>query len=119
MTPVADPAYVAAVLTLYTALPDTPNRAGAYDKSVAGALRQRDVPLQVVESALLLGFLRRRTRPDGRLPLPPIRSLAYFSPVIDELLRQPLPDTYLEYLRSKADRLLRPDVQKSTFSDDR
>ncbi len=119
MIPAADPAYVVAVLTLYTALPDTPNRASAYDKSVAAALLQQDVPLQVIESALLLGFLRRRNRPDGRLPLPPVRSLAYFSPVIDELLRQPVPDSYLEYLRSKAGRFLRPKVQKSTFSGDR
>jgi hypothetical protein len=119
MTPTADPAYVAAVLALYTALLDTPNRASAYDKSVASALFHRDVPLQDVESALLLGSLRRRSRPAGLLPLPPIRSLAYFSPVIDELHRQPLPATYLDYLRSKAGQFLRPDVQKYTFSDDR
>jgi hypothetical protein len=119
MTPVANLAYVTAVLTLYTALPDTPNRASAYDKNVASAFLQRDVPLQVVESALLLGSLRRSNRPGGRLPLPAIRSLAYFSPVVDELLRQPLSDTYLDYLRSKAERFLRPEVQKSTFSHDR
>jgi hypothetical protein len=119
VTPRDGPAYVAAVLALYTTLPDTPNRASTYDKSVAGALFQRGVPLQVVESALLLGTLRRRHRPAGLLPLPLVRSLAYFSPVVDELLRQPLPANYLDYLRSKADRFLRPDVQKSTFSGDR
>jgi hypothetical protein len=118
MTPAADPTYVAAVLTLYTALPDTPNRASAYHKNVASAFLQRDVPLQVVESALLLGSLRRTNRP-GRLPLPPIRSLAFFSPVVEELLRQSPPDSYLDYLRSKAERFLPPDVQKSAFSRDR
>jgi len=119
MTLIAGPAYVAAVLALYTALPDTPNRASTYDKNVASALFQRGVPLQVVESALLLGTLRRRNRPGGLLPLPLVRSLAYFSPVVDEILLQPLPATYLDYLRSKADQFLRPDVQKSTFADDR
>lgn len=119
MTPCAGPAYVAAVLALYTALPDTPSRASAYDKTVAAALFQRGVPIQLVESALLLASLRRRNRPGGQLPLPLVRSLAYFSPVIEEILRQPPPPTYLDYLRSKANQLLRPDVQNSTFSTDR
>jgi hypothetical protein len=34
-------------------------------------------------------------------PLPKIRSLAYFQPVIPELQQQPLPDGYLDYLRLK------------------
>jgi hypothetical protein len=119
VTPIAGSAYVTAVLALYAALPDTPNRASTYDKSLASALFHRGVPLHVVESALLLGTLRRRSRSGDLLPLPLVRSLAYFSPVVDELLRQPLPATYLDYLRSKADQFLRPGVQKSTFSDDR
>ncbi len=119
MTPVAAPAYVTAVLTLYTALPDTPNRASTYDKNVARSLFERNVPLQLVESALLLGSIRRHKRPAGLLPLPPVRSLAYFSSVIDEILHQPRSPSYQDYLRSKADQFLRPNVQKSTFSGDR
>ena len=42
-------------------------------------------------------------------PLPQIRSLAYFQPVIAELQQQPLPDGYLDYLRLK----LRQAVQRS------
>jgi hypothetical protein len=112
-------AYLAAVLTLYIELPDTPRRAGAYDKAVARSLCERGVPLDVVESALWLGSLRRRNRPKAALPLPPVRSLAYFSSVIDEILHQPLPAGYHEYLRSKADQLLRLDIEKSTLSSDR
>jgi len=119
MTPIVGPAYVAAVLALYTALPDTPRRARSYDTAVARALFERGVPLQVVESALWLGSMRRRNRPAGALPLPPVRSLAYFSPVIDEIIQQPLPVAYHDYLRAKAGQFLRPDVQKSTFSSDR
>lgn len=119
MTPIADSVYVAAVVALYVSLPDTPRRASAYDKAVARALFERVVPIQVVESALLLGSLRRRIRPAAALPLPPVRSLAYFSSVIDEILQQPLPAGYHDYLRAKAAQVLRPDVQKSTFSDDR
>jgi hypothetical protein len=119
VTAVADPAYVMAVLKLYLDLPDTPRRASRYDQAVARSFFERSVPLHVVQSALLLGSLRRRNRPEGALPLPAVRSLAYFSSVIDEILQQPLPTGYYDYLRSKADQFLRPEVQKTTFSDDR
>jgi hypothetical protein len=38
-------------------------------------------------------------------PLPPIRSLAYLHPVIEELLEHPVPDNYVEYLRLKVRRI--------------
>lgn len=119
MTSVAGSAYVAAALLLYVELPDTPRRASAYDQAVARSLFERGVPLDVVESALWLGSLRRRIRPETALPLSPVRSLAYFSSVIDEILHQPLPAGYHSYLRSKADQFLRPKVQNSTLSSDR
>jgi hypothetical protein len=50
---------------------------------------------------LLLGTLRRLTRTTDLPPVPKIRSLAYFLPVIDELRLQPLPDGYFDYLRLK------------------
>lgn len=34
-------------------------------------------------------------------PLPIIRSLHYFVPVVDEILRQPLPHGYVQYLEYK------------------
>ena len=34
-------------------------------------------------------------------PLPTIRSLHYFTPAIEEILRQPLPAGYLAYLEHK------------------
>jgi hypothetical protein len=118
MTSVAGPAYVAAVLHLYVGLPETPSRATSYDQAVAESLWQRQVPFDVVESALLLGSLRRLRRPPSALPLSPIRSLAYFSAVVDEILRQPLPPEFHAYVRKQADQIIRP-VQKSTFSGER
>ena len=115
-------AYVAAVLTLYLDLPDTPLRPSLLDQSLAHKLHEHAVPLPLVESALLLATLRRLSRPSHLPPLPKIRSLSYFLPVIEELQQQPLPDGYLEYLRLKLRKLslpARPDVQKNTFSDDR
>ena len=84
MTSAAGPAYVIAVLQLYLDLPDTPHRASSYDQAVARSFFERGVPLDVVESALLLGALRRLRRPAAALPLSPVRSLAYFSAVVDE-----------------------------------
>lgn len=115
-------AYVTAVILLYVELPETPLSASLQDHRQARRLHDRGVPLQVVESALLLASLRRLIRPADLPPLPSIRSLAYFQPVIDELLVHPMPDNYLEYLRLKLNRIAArsaPPVQKNTFSDDR
>lgn len=101
MISVAGPAYVLAVLTQYLGLPDTPHRASQHDQKVARQLFKQGVALDVIESALLLGSLRRRVRPEGALPLPPVRSLAYFLPVIAEVIDQPLPTGYVDYLRHK------------------
>lgn len=101
MTPAAEPAYVAAVLMLYVDLPDTPLRPNPQDQSMAHRLYQQSVPLSLVESALLLASLRRLVRPSELPPLPKIRSLAYFQPVITELQQEPLPAGYLDYLRLK------------------
>ena len=123
MTPAAEPEYVAAVLMLYVDLPDTPLRPSPRDQWLARQLHEQNVPLSIIESALLLATLRRLIRPTGLPPLPPIRSLAYFQPVIDELQQQPVPDGYLDYLRLKLrglmDKAGPAKVQKSTFSDDR
>jgi hypothetical protein len=109
--------YVAAVLILYVELPETPLRASVQDQWQARCLHDRGVPLPLVESALLLASLRRLVRPADGPPLSPIRSLAYFQPVIDELLSHPPPDNYLEYLGLKlrlmaADKSTSAEVQK-------
>jgi hypothetical protein len=114
--------YLAAVIMLYVELPETPLSASLQDHRQARRLHDRSIPLQIVESALLLGSLRRLVRPADLPPLPPIRSLAYFQPVIDELLVHPMPENYLEYLRLKLNRIAARSaspVQKNTLSDDR
>ena len=121
----SDPAiYVSTVILLYVDLPDTPLSATLQDHAQARRLHDRGISLALVESAFLLASLRRLARPSDAPPLPPIRSLAYFLPVIEELLAQPMPENYLEYLRLKlrnlADRkLASADVQKNTFSHER
>ncbi len=97
--------YLATVLSMYLEMPETPLRAGPNDRERAGDLYQRYVPLTIVESAFLLGSLRRLGRPPQSPRLSPIRSLAYFMPVIEELLANPFPEGYLDYLRHKLRKL--------------
>src|SRR5947207_4432083 len=90
----SDPAlYVAAVLTLYVDLPDTPSRASVPDQRQARIWFDRGVPLEVVETALLLACLRRMVRPTDVPPLPLMqpRALVGFltRPEIEALLAAP------------------------------
>jgi hypothetical protein len=117
-------AYVADVLLLYVELPETPLRASPQDQQRVRRWQDLGIPRQFVESAFLLASLRRLLRPADAPPLSPIRSLAYFQPVLDELIANPPPENYLQYLRLKLRRLttakaLPAGVQKNTFSDDR
>ena len=83
--PDASASYMASVVTLYLQMPDTPMRVSVSDQWLARHFYQDSVPLETVETALLLGSLRRLIRPADSPRLPPIRSLAYFRPVIEEL----------------------------------
>ncbi|HYU48241.1 MAG TPA: hypothetical protein VEK84_18930 [Terriglobales bacterium] len=115
--------YTATVLNLYVDLPDTPLRASIQDQRLAQRLFETGVPLPVVEAALLLASLRRLCRPADVPPLPRVRSLAYYQPVIEELQANPIPEGYLGYLRIKLRNLMDnadpAKVQKTTFLQDR
>ena len=93
--------YVCTVLHLYQQLPETPPLPSSRDRLHAHQLQQRGLPLTLIETAFLLGSLRRLLRPPDATPLSPIHSLAYFEPIIEELLHQPVPANYTEYLRRK------------------
>jgi hypothetical protein len=93
--------YVQVLTGFYLRLPETPRRLSRFDRRLALDLFHRQVPLAVVEAALLLASARRACHPPGAPPLGTIRSLHYFLPVIEEILKNPLPDTYLAYLRRK------------------
>ncbi len=102
--------YRQTLLDLYLRLPDTPCRVSRHDGRLVRQLWERQIPLTTVETAFLLASVRRAARRPDAIPLGPIRSLHYFLPVIEELLRTPLPqsDAYLAYLRSKVTQ--RPDI---------
>lgn len=106
--------YVALVLAAYTALPDTPAAARSTDRRTARGLFVAGHSLDTVLGALQLASARRRTRPASAPPLPPIRSLAYFLPVIQEVALTPLDPGYRLYLAKRA-----APVQIPAVSDER
>ena len=100
--------YVRGVLILYCGLPHTAaRRPSPLDRRLAEQLFDQGISLATVEAALLLAIARRNARHPDLPPLPPVRSLAYFLPVVEEL-RFDLPDLgYLAYLRTRATSAIR------------
>ncbi len=90
------------VLSAYLALPGTPARTSPFDRCLARSLRDRAVPLDTVTAAISLAIARRCARPKTAVPLGAIRSLAYFLPIIDELLVSPIDPSYADDIRRKA-----------------
>ena len=95
------PDYVRRLLEAYRATPGTCGTVRRPDRLLATQLHQRGVPLEAVENALTLAAARRLARPADAPPLAIIRSLAYFSPVIDEVLTLPVSPEYFRYLRQR------------------
>ena len=93
--------YVAETLKLYLELPETPRKANTNDRITAAGLYERSIEMTAIESAFLLASVRRLGRSPDLPPLSPIRSLAYFLPVIQEILDKQVGDDYLKYLRMK------------------
>ena len=97
--------YVGRLLAAYCATPGTCGMARRADRLLAQQLYQREIPLPAVENAFALAAVRRLVRPDGAGPLSVIRSLAYFLPVLDEVLSSTVDSGYYQHVRSKLQRL--------------
>lgn len=91
--------YVQRVLDRYRRLPHTLGHVRRSDRELAAHLERLAVPLHLVETALCLAALRRLLRSDSAPPLPPIRSLHYIRPILDELLDDPPDPGYLRSLQ--------------------
>jgi hypothetical protein len=92
--------FVSRILALYLGLPDVAaRRPSRLDRNLAAALFHRGISFEQIEAAMLLAHLRRAGR---ATPLPPIRSLHYFIPVIDEITSEPLSPEWLAHLRRKS-----------------
>lgn len=97
--------YVRQVLEAYRQTPGTTGTVRRPDRMLAAQLYQRGVSVRLVENALVLAAARRLMRPADAPPLGTIRSLAYFLPVIEEVLGMLISQDYFQYLRHKLERL--------------
>ena len=78
------------MLARYLWLPDTPSVTSRHDRRLAKTLFQRGVSLIVVEAALLLAAgARRALREPWLEPLPQVRALAHYQPMVAEVLDNP------------------------------
>jgi len=93
--------YVRRQFEAYRKTPGTTGRVHRQDRRFAEQLYELQVPLAVVENALLLAAPRRLLRPEDAPRLDVIRSLHYFKYVIDELLHSTMNEDYFLYLRRK------------------
>jgi hypothetical protein len=93
--------YVRRLLEAYRATPGTCGIVRRPDRLLATQLYQRGVPLEAVENALTLAAARRLARAADAPPLGVIRSLAYFSPVIEEVLRLQVGPEYFRHLHNR------------------
>ena len=96
--------YVRLVLEAYVSTPCTSGVVRRADRLFAIQLFERGVPLETVANALILAAARRLTRSADAPPLGIIRSLAYFSPVIEEVLLLKAGPEYFQHLRNKLNR---------------
>lgn len=104
--------YVRKVLAAYCATLQTTGRVHAADRRLAMQLYHQGVPLRAVENALVLATSRRLTRPAEAMPLGTIRSLAYFVPVIEEVLELKVGQDYFDYLRYRLSQLF-PELNRT------
>ena len=93
--------YVQSVLDAYRVTPGTCGVVRRTDRVFALELFERGVAVEVVENALVLAAARRTLRSPDAPPLNGIRSLAYFSQVIDEVLGLEVDPAYFQHLRSR------------------
>lgn len=93
--------YIERILEAYRETPGTTGFAHKADRLVANELFKRAIPLQAIENALCLAAARRIIRPKDARPLQTVRSLAYFLPVVDEVLDTAVGQEYFDHLRRK------------------
>lgn len=101
--------YLAAIIRLYLDQPGAPLRASRQDWAVAQSLFARSVSLHDFIQAVHLATLRRLQRQGP--PLPPIRSLAYYRSVLDQLTPDDLDPDYVRYVALRYDSLLAPHLK--------
>lgn len=104
--------YLTALLRLYLAQPGSPSRASRQDWALAQTLYARGVDLADFAHAVRLATLRRLTR--DPLPPPPVRSLAYYRQVLDQLSPEELEIGYVDYIAFRYQAITRTDARSES-----
>jgi hypothetical protein len=99
--------YIRQVLEAYRKTPGTMGMVRRADRMLAAQLYQRGVSASMIENAFVLAAARRLMRPINAPPLGTIRSLAYFLPVIEEVLDMRVSPEYFQHVRRKLERIAR------------
>ena len=94
-------AYVESVRECFVGLGCTSSKFGAAEIETARQLQRRAIPLGTIHDAMLLGACRKLDSWLNGGPSEPIRSMAYFEPLIAEIQAKPLPAGYSAYLGKK------------------
>jgi hypothetical protein len=97
--------YIRQILEAYRKTPGTAGTVRRPDRMLAAQLYQRGVSVSVIENAFMLAAARRLMRPADVPPLGTIRSLAYFLPVIEEVLGMRVSPEYFQHVRRKLERI--------------
>jgi hypothetical protein len=97
--------YVDSVRNSFLALGCTSGRFGPADQCQAQDFQQENIPLSVVEDALLIGACRKYISWLNHGPNEPISSLRYFQPLIEEVQERPFPSGYRDHLRRELEKL--------------
>jgi len=97
--------YIRQILEAYRKTPGTAGTIRRPDRVLAAQLYHRGVSVSVIKNAFVLAAARRLMRPADALPLGTIRSLAYFLPVIEEVLSMRVSPEYFQHVRRKLERI--------------
>ena len=97
--------YIRQILEAYRKTPGTAGTIRRPDRVLATQLYHRGISVSVIENAFVLAAARRLMRPDNALPLGTIRSMAYFLPVIEEVLGMRVSPEYFQHVRRKLERI--------------
>jgi hypothetical protein len=108
--------YIRQVLEAYRKTPGTMGTVRRADRLLVVQLYQRGVSVSVVENALVLAATRRLMRPADAPPLGTIRSLAYFLPVIEEVLDMRVRPEYFQLESTEFPPISQPSIPPSSWS---
>jgi len=91
--------YLESICECYEKLGCTSGKLNAAGIEITKRFYRSSIPIDVVTGAMLLGACRKYESWLNGGTCEPIRSMAYFEPLVEEIQANPLPDGYSGYLR--------------------